>query len=65
MKNHDAIQKFIGDIEEEVNWRVEALSLGRSDTYDQYTKACGVILGLRESLDVLKNAMKSDEEEDS
>lgn len=62
------IDRFIPKINQIINERIDTLSTGRCETLQQYTHACGEILGLREALAeflALKNQADDDDAGDA
>lgn len=45
------IDRLVPKLEEMITERVQTLSTGRCETIQQYSHACGEILGLRRALD--------------
>ena len=58
------IDRFIPKINEMISDRVDTLSTGRCENFQQYTHACGEILGLRKALEEFLSLKRQADDDD-
>ena len=55
--------EYIGAINKRIEELKEELSRGYCQDFAAYTRAVGILAGLRESLDIFENLLRGDEDE--